>query len=174
MAGPVDTPMTTDHPKNRLFVGPARAARDIERAIDRRAREADVPWYWRPILWVVRNTAEVCGDDSGREALTGLGGCRDSERSRLRATRHTAGRRKRRGTQREPLIECAGRRFTNPAETWFIATSLEYTQSPQLTREIEFDPLTVQYSEIFGRRNQPNPGRGLTRKSGSGGEARVT
>lgn len=57
--GPVDTPMTVGHPKNRLFVGPARAARDIERAIDRRAREAYVPWYWRPILWIVRNTPEA-------------------------------------------------------------------------------------------------------------------
>jgi short-subunit dehydrogenase len=57
--GPVDTPMTADHAKNRLFVGPARAARDIVRAIDRGAREAYVPWYWRPILWVVRNTPEA-------------------------------------------------------------------------------------------------------------------
>lgn len=56
--GPVDTPMTVDHEKNRLFVGPARAARDIVRAIDRGAREAYVPWYWRPILWIVRNTPE--------------------------------------------------------------------------------------------------------------------
>lgn len=57
--GPVDTPMTTGHAKNRLFATPARAARDIVRAIDRGAREAYVPWYWRPILWIVRNTPEA-------------------------------------------------------------------------------------------------------------------
>ena len=45
--------------KNRLFATPSRAARDIVRAIDRGAREAYVPWYWRPILWVVRNTPEA-------------------------------------------------------------------------------------------------------------------
>ena len=56
--GPVDTPMTASHRKNALFATPARVARDIDRAIDRRAREAYVPWFWRPILWVVRHTPE--------------------------------------------------------------------------------------------------------------------
>ena len=57
--GPVDTPMTVDHPKNPLFVGAERAARDLVRAVDRGAREAFIPWYWRPILAVVRTMPEA-------------------------------------------------------------------------------------------------------------------
>lgn len=57
--GPVDTPMTVDHPKSRLFVDPERAAHGIDRAIARRAREAYVPWFWRPILAIVRSTPEA-------------------------------------------------------------------------------------------------------------------
>jgi decaprenylphospho-beta-D-erythro-pentofuranosid-2-ulose 2-reductase len=56
--GPVDTPMTATHPKNALFATADRVARDITRAIDRGAGEAYVPWFWRPILWIVRNTPE--------------------------------------------------------------------------------------------------------------------
>ena len=68
--GPVDTPMTEEHPKNPLFVGAERAARDLVRAIERGAREAFIPWYWRPILAVVRNLPEAIfqrlGSLSGR------------------------------------------------------------------------------------------------------------
>jgi len=56
--GPVDTPMTRTHRKNALFATPTRAARDIVRALDRGAGEVYVPWYWRPIMAVVRNTPE--------------------------------------------------------------------------------------------------------------------
>lgn len=56
--GPVDTPMTATHPKNALFADPDRVARDIVRAIDRRAGEVYVPWFWRPIMFVVRNAPE--------------------------------------------------------------------------------------------------------------------
>jgi len=59
--GPVDTPMTTDHPKNALFTTPTRLAPAIVRAIDRHTRrggEVYLPWYWRPILAIVRNTPE--------------------------------------------------------------------------------------------------------------------
>jgi decaprenylphospho-beta-D-erythro-pentofuranosid-2-ulose 2-reductase len=56
--GPVDTPMTVDHAKNPLFTTPERLAPAIVRAIDRRAGEVYLPWYWRPILAVVRNTPE--------------------------------------------------------------------------------------------------------------------
>ena len=56
--GPVDTPMTANHPKNRLFTTPERAASDIIRAIDRGASEAFVPSYWRGIMAIVRNTPE--------------------------------------------------------------------------------------------------------------------
>ncbi len=57
--GPVDTPMTVGHAKNPLFTTPERLAPAIVRAIDRRAREVYLPWYWRPILAVVRNTPEA-------------------------------------------------------------------------------------------------------------------
>lgn len=56
--GPVDTPMTVDHAKNPLFTTPERLAPAIVRAIDRRSGEVYLPWYWRPILAVVRNTPE--------------------------------------------------------------------------------------------------------------------
>lgn len=51
--GPVDTPMTVDHPKNAAFVSPERAARDIVRALDRGRAQAYVPWFWGPIMAVV-------------------------------------------------------------------------------------------------------------------------
>ncbi len=57
--GPVDTPMTVGHRKNPLFVGPERAARELVRAIERGAHEAFIPWYWRPILALVRVMPEA-------------------------------------------------------------------------------------------------------------------
>lgn len=57
--GPVDTPMTTDHEKNATFTTPEKLAPAIVRAIDRRAGEVYLPWYWRPILTIVRNTPEA-------------------------------------------------------------------------------------------------------------------
>lgn len=57
--GPVDTPMTTTHTKNASFTTPEKLAPAIVRAIDRRAGEVYLPWYWRPILAVVRNTPEA-------------------------------------------------------------------------------------------------------------------
>lgn len=57
--GPVDTPMTTDHPKNALFATSEGAARGIVRALDRRAAEAYVPWYWAWIMPVVKHTPEA-------------------------------------------------------------------------------------------------------------------
>ena len=56
--GPVDTPMTTTHKKNILFVGAARAAADIVAAIDAGRAEAYVPWFWWAIMAVVRNLPE--------------------------------------------------------------------------------------------------------------------
>ncbi|HEY0136230.1 MAG TPA: SDR family NAD(P)-dependent oxidoreductase [Nannocystis sp.] len=56
--GPVDTPMTATHEKNALFATPARVAHDIDRAIDRGAREVFVPWYWAFIMAIVRNAPE--------------------------------------------------------------------------------------------------------------------
>lgn len=56
--GPVHTPMTETHPKNRLFVTAEVAARDILRAVAAGKKVAYVPWYWRPIMTVVRNLPE--------------------------------------------------------------------------------------------------------------------
>lgn len=59
LLGPVDTPMTTSHEKNALFVTRTRAARGILRAIERRHSEAYVPGFWRWIMLVVRLLPEV-------------------------------------------------------------------------------------------------------------------
>jgi decaprenylphospho-beta-D-erythro-pentofuranosid-2-ulose 2-reductase len=56
--GPVHTPMTVDHQKNRLFAHPPEVARDILSAISRGRAVAYVPWYWRPIMAVVRGLPE--------------------------------------------------------------------------------------------------------------------
>lgn len=56
--GPVDTPMTRDHAKNPLFARPGPIADRILRAIDRREGEIYAPWYWRVIMWWVRNLPE--------------------------------------------------------------------------------------------------------------------
>ena len=57
--GPVDTPMTKDHPKNLLFGKPASVAKDIMHAIDAGTPEAFVPFYWAAIMPVVKNTPEA-------------------------------------------------------------------------------------------------------------------
>ncbi len=56
--GPVDTPMTASHRKSALFATTDRVAADIVRAIDRRAGEVYVPWWWRTIMRVVRAAPE--------------------------------------------------------------------------------------------------------------------
>ncbi len=57
--GPVDTPMTADHPKNALFATPSAVARDIVAHVDRgRGGETYVPWVWRPIMGAVRHLPE--------------------------------------------------------------------------------------------------------------------
>ena len=57
--GPVDTPMTVSHEKNRLFAQAPEVARDIVRAMDARRREAFVPRVWAAIMPVVRLTPEA-------------------------------------------------------------------------------------------------------------------
>ena len=52
-------PMTVDHEKTAVFATPERVAQDIVRAIDRRAAEVYVPWFWRGILAVVRVIPEA-------------------------------------------------------------------------------------------------------------------
>jgi len=52
--GFVDTPMTSAFAKGPLWASPDRVARGIVRAIDRGSRVAYVPWFWRPIMGVIR------------------------------------------------------------------------------------------------------------------------
>lgn len=56
--GPVDTPMTVDHPKTAVFARADRVARDIVSAIRRNRSEAYVPWFWRLIMTIVRRLPE--------------------------------------------------------------------------------------------------------------------
>ena len=52
--GFVDTPMTAHIKKGLLFAGPATIARGIYRAIVRRQDIVYLPWFWRPIMLVIR------------------------------------------------------------------------------------------------------------------------
>ena len=56
--GPVDTPMAATHRKHLLFARPADVAASIISAIDRGRPEPYIPWFWRPIMLVVRNLPE--------------------------------------------------------------------------------------------------------------------
>lgn len=57
--GYVDTPMTANHlPKNALFVKPEVTGRGIVKAVDRGADVVYLPWFWRPILALVRAVPE--------------------------------------------------------------------------------------------------------------------
>lgn len=57
--GPVDTPMTATHDKNALFATATRVADDIVAHLDRHRDGARyVPWYWSPIMGVVRRLPE--------------------------------------------------------------------------------------------------------------------
>lgn len=54
LLGPVNTPMTTGHQKNILFLESEAAARCIVQAIDRKKKDVYVPGVFRAILWIVR------------------------------------------------------------------------------------------------------------------------
>lgn len=56
--GFVDTPMTADFPKGPLWARPEAVARGIVRAVDRGRNVAYLPWFWRPIMWVIRTIPE--------------------------------------------------------------------------------------------------------------------
>jgi len=56
--GPVDSPMTADHPKNALFATPEAVARGIVAHLDRRHGAVYLPWFWAPIMAVVRRLPE--------------------------------------------------------------------------------------------------------------------
>lgn len=52
--GFVDTPMTASFRKGLLWAKPERVARGIMRAIQRRRSVVYLPWFWRPIMAVIR------------------------------------------------------------------------------------------------------------------------
>jgi short-subunit dehydrogenase len=56
--GFVDTPMTAHIKKGLLFAGPATIAHGIHRAIARRRDVVYLPWFWRPIMLVIRAIPE--------------------------------------------------------------------------------------------------------------------
>jgi short-subunit dehydrogenase len=56
--GRIDTPMTASLERGRLMAAPAVAARGIVRALGGRRDVVYVPWYWRPIMAVVRALPE--------------------------------------------------------------------------------------------------------------------
>jgi decaprenylphospho-beta-D-erythro-pentofuranosid-2-ulose 2-reductase len=57
--GFVDTPMTAGLKQGPLFVSARRAGRAVHRAIERRRDIAYIPWFWRPIMSVVRALPET-------------------------------------------------------------------------------------------------------------------
>lgn len=52
--GPVDTPMTATHTKNRSFTTAEKAAAGIVCGFQRRRYQLYVPGFWRYVMWVVR------------------------------------------------------------------------------------------------------------------------
>ncbi len=56
--GFVDTPMTAGMPRNPLFSTARRAGRSIHRAMEGRRDVAYVPWFWRPIMALIRSLPE--------------------------------------------------------------------------------------------------------------------
>ena len=52
--GFVSTPMTAHLPQGPLFASPRQVGRDIRRAIDRRRPVVYTPWFWRPIMAIIR------------------------------------------------------------------------------------------------------------------------
>jgi decaprenylphospho-beta-D-erythro-pentofuranosid-2-ulose 2-reductase len=56
--GFVDTPMTADLKKTPLFSSPERVARAIYRAIQQRRDVVYIPWFWRPIMALIKGLPE--------------------------------------------------------------------------------------------------------------------
>ncbi len=57
--GFVDTPMTAGLTQGALFASARRAGRDIHRSIERRRDVAYIPWFWRPIMAILRSLPET-------------------------------------------------------------------------------------------------------------------
>ena len=56
--GFVDTPMTADLKKGALWAKPESVAKGIYRAIKRRKNSVYLPWFWWPIMMVIRHIPE--------------------------------------------------------------------------------------------------------------------
>jgi decaprenylphospho-beta-D-erythro-pentofuranosid-2-ulose 2-reductase len=56
--GFVDTPMTAHLPRNPLSSSPQRAGRSIYHAIEGRRDVAYIPWFWRPVMALIRAVPE--------------------------------------------------------------------------------------------------------------------
>jgi decaprenylphospho-beta-D-erythro-pentofuranosid-2-ulose 2-reductase len=56
--GFVATPMTASIPRNRLFATPDRVATDILKAVRKRKDVVYVPWFWRPIMTIIKAVPE--------------------------------------------------------------------------------------------------------------------
>jgi decaprenylphospho-beta-D-erythro-pentofuranosid-2-ulose 2-reductase len=53
--GFVDTPLTASFRKGPLWASPDQVARGIVRAMNVGAGEAYLPWFWWPIMFVIRH-----------------------------------------------------------------------------------------------------------------------
>lgn len=56
--GFVATPMTAHLPQGPLFASPAQVGKDIVKAIIARKDVVYVPWFWRPIMFIIRSVPE--------------------------------------------------------------------------------------------------------------------
>ena len=56
--GIVDTRMTYGHKASLLMSSPERVAKGVYAAIKKRKDVAYVPWFWRPLMFVIRNIPE--------------------------------------------------------------------------------------------------------------------
>ncbi len=56
--GFVDTPMTASFTKGALWASPDTVAHGIVRAMERGAGEVYLPWFWWPIMFVIRHLPE--------------------------------------------------------------------------------------------------------------------
>jgi short-subunit dehydrogenase len=57
--GFVDTPMTAAFKKGALWATPASVAAAIVRAMDGGKSVIYTPWFWRPIMWIIRSVPET-------------------------------------------------------------------------------------------------------------------
>ena len=56
--GFVDTPMTAGVKKSPLFASASRVGRSIHRAIEHRRDVVYIPWFWRPVMMVIKALPE--------------------------------------------------------------------------------------------------------------------